>query len=72
MDIDSFMIHIQATDVYEYIVTDAEKRFDTSVYIIESPLQRGKNKTVIGRMKDELKGKIMTNLSDLDQKRIFI
>ena len=52
MDIDSFMIHIQATDIYEYIVTDAEKRFDTSIYIIESPLQRGKNKTVIGQMKD--------------------
>ena len=37
-----------------------EKRFDTSNYEVERPLLTGKNKKVIGLMKDELGEKIMT------------
>ena len=44
----------------EDIANDAEKRFDTSNYECDRPLPEGKNKKVIGLMKDELGGKIMT------------
>ena len=36
------------------------KTFDTSNYEFDRPLPKGKNKKVIGLMKDELGGKIMT------------
>ena len=38
-----------------------KKRFDTSNYEINRPLPTRKNKKVIGLMKDELGGKIMTS-----------
>ena len=41
-----FMRTLQADDV--------EKRFDTSNYEVNSPLSTGKNKKVIGLMKDKL------------------
>ena len=44
------------------ISNDFEKRFDTSNYEIKRPLPIGRNKKVIGLMKDEL-GKVMTELS---------
>ena len=37
-----------------------KKRFDTSNYELNRPLLTGKNKKVIGLMKDELGGKIIT------------
>ena len=37
-----------------------KKRFDTSNYQINTALPTGKNKKVIGLMKDEVGGKIMT------------
>ena len=60
MDTDSFIMHIKTEDVYEDIMDDVKKRFDTSNYEIKRPLLIGKNKKVIGLMKDELDGKIMT------------
>ena len=54
MDTDSFIIHIKTRDVYEDIANDVEKRFDTSSYEINRPLPKGKNKIVIGLIKDEL------------------
>ena len=60
MDTDSFIINIKTEDVYEDIADDVEKRFDTSNYEMNRPLPIGKNKKVIGLMKDELGGKIMT------------
>ena len=36
-----------------------KKRFDTSNYEVDRPLPTGKNKKVIGLMKDELGGKII-------------
>ena len=38
-----------------------KKDFDTSNYEVNRPLPTGKNKAVIGLMKDELGGKIMTD-----------
>ena len=60
MDTDSFIINIKAEDFYKDIPDDVEKRFDTSNYSVNRSLPIGKNKKVIGLMKDELGGKIMT------------
>ena len=60
MDTDSFIMHIKTEDLYKDIANDVEKRFDTSNYECNRLLPTGKNKKVIGLMKDELGGKIMT------------
>ena len=64
---DSFIMHIKTEDFFKDIPDDVEKRFDTSNYEYNSvefdrPLFKGKNKKVIGLMKDELGGKIMKEL----------
>ena len=68
MDTDSFIMHIKAEDFYKDIAVDVEKRFDTSNYECDRPLPKGKNKKVIGLMKDELGGKIMTEFVALRPK----
>ena len=62
MDSDSFIIHIKPEDFYEGIANDVKKWCDTSNYSADdkSPLPHGMNKKVIDLMKDELRGKIMT------------
>ena len=60
MDTDSFIMHIKTEDFYKDIADDVEKRFVASNYEINRPLPIGKNKKVIGLMKDELGEKIMT------------
>ena len=60
MDTDSFIMHIKTEDLYEDIANYVEKRSDTSNYEVNRPLPKGTNKKVIGLMKDELGGKIMT------------
>ena len=68
MDTDSFIINIKTEDIYKDIADDVEKRFDTSNYEVNRPLPTGKNKKVIGLMKDELGGKIMTEFFALRAK----
>ena len=68
MDTDSFIINIKTDDCYKDISNDVQKRFDTSNYEINRPLTIGRNKKVIGLMKDELGGKIMTELVALRPK----
>ena len=65
MDTHSFICFIKTKDFYEDIADDVEKRFDTSNYEVDRPMPMGKNKKVNGLMKDELGGKIMTELVDL-------
>ena len=60
MDTDSFIMYIKTEDIYKDIADHVEKRFDTSNYEVNRPLPTGKNKKVIGLMKDKLGGKIMT------------
>ena len=50
---------------YKDISYDVEKRFDTSNYKVNRPLPTGKNKKVIGLMKDELGRKIITEFVTL-------
>ena len=68
MDTDSFIVHIKTEDFYNDIADDVEKRFDTSNYEIKRALPTGKNKKVIGLMKDELGGRIMTEFVALRPK----
>ena len=68
MDTDSFIISIETNDFYKDISIDADKRFDTSNYEINRPLPTGKNKKIIGLMKDELGGKIITEFVTLRPK----
>ena len=60
MDTDSFIMNIKTEDFYKDIANDVEERFDTSNYECDRPLPRGKNKKVIGLMKDELGGMVIT------------
>ena len=68
MDTDSFVMNIKTNDFYKDIANDVEKRFDTSNYECNRPLPTGKNKKVIGLMKDELGGKIITEFVTLRPK----
>ena len=58
-DTDSFKMSIKTKDIYEDIADDVEKMFDTSNYEVDRPLPTGKNKKVIGLIKDELGGRII-------------
>ena len=62
MDTDSFIIHIVTEDFYKDIVDNVNDWFDTFAYDKEDnrPLPIGINKKIIGKFKDELNGKIMT------------
>ena len=65
MDTDSFIMNIKTNDFYEDIANDVENRFDTSNYEVNRPLPKGKNKKIIGLIKDELGGKIITEFVTL-------
>ena len=56
---DNFIAPVKTDDIYKDIAEDVETRFDNSNFEIEIPLPKGKNKKLIGLMKDELGGQIM-------------
>ena len=68
MDTNSFIMNIKTNDFYEDIANDVENRFDTSNYEVNRLLPMGKNKKVIGLMKDELGGKIIMEFVTLRPK----
>ena len=73
MDTDSFIVYIKTDDISKDIAEDVETRFDTSNYelecnSIEISLSKGKNKKVIGLMKDELGGTIIVTFVGLRAK----
>ena len=68
MDTDSFIMNIKRNDFYEDVANDVENRFDTSNYEVNRPLPMGKNKKIIGLMKDELGAKIITEFVTLRPK----
>ena len=53
-------MHIKTEDFYKDIANDVEKGFDTSNYEVNRSLPTGKNKKMIGLIKDELGGEVMT------------
>ena len=68
MDTDSLSYNIKLEDFYKDIAEDVPARFDTSGYNPDRPLPVGLNKKVIGLMKDELGGEIMTEFVTLGPK----
>ena len=68
MDAGSFVVHVKTDDIYNDIAEDVETRFDTLKFGIDRPLPEGKNKKVIGLMKDELGGQIMKEVVGLRAK----
>ena len=54
MDKDGFIVPVKTDCIYKDIAEDFEKRFDTSNFEIDRQLTIGKNKTLIGLMKDFL------------------
>ena len=68
MDMDSLVYDIKTEDFYEDIAGNVPARFDTSGYYPNRPLPVGLNKKVIGLMKDELGGKILTEFVALRPK----
>ena len=67
MDTDSLIYHIKTEDFYADIADDVQMRFDTYGYC-NRPLPIGMNKKVIGLMKDELGGEIMSEFVALRSK----
>ena len=68
MDTDRFIMNIKTNDFYKDISDYVDNRFDTSNYEVKRPLLMGKNRKVIGLMKDELGGEIITNFFTLRPK----
>ena len=67
-DTDSLVMNIKTNDFYKDIAQEVQERFDTSIYSFDRPLPKGKNKKVIGLMKDELGGGIITEFAALRPK----
>ena len=68
MDTDSLVYHLKTEDFYADIVDDVPARFNTSGYCPNRPLPVGLNEKVIGLMKEELGGAIMTEFVTLRPK----
>ena len=68
MDTDSFVVNIKTKVFYKDISQDVNKRFDTSHYTFDRSLPMGIIKKVIGLMKDELGGDIITEFVALRPK----
>ena len=67
-DTDSLIINVKTKDFYKDISGNVIERFDTSNYIHDRPLPMGVNKKVLGLMKDELGGGIITEFVALRPK----
>ena len=68
MDTDSFIMNTKTKNFYKDVANDVEKRFGTSNYECDRPLPTGKNKNVIGLMKDQLGGRVITEFVALRPK----
>ena len=68
MDTDSLIMNIKIKNFYKDIAQDVEERFDTSNYDVDRPLPKGKNKKVIGLMKNEIGGGTITEFVALRPK----
>ena len=69
-DTDSLMYLIQTDDFYSDINKDIKRKFDTSEYPENHPsgIKTGVNKKVIGKFKDEVRGKQITHFVGLRPK----
>ena len=60
-----FNVYIKSDDIYKDIAEDVETKCDTSNYKLDRPLPKGRNKKIIGLIKNELGQKIMTKFVGL-------
>ena len=65
MDTYSFVYEIETEYFHRDIAKDGETKFDTSGYLKDDdrPLPIGRNRKVVGMMKDEFGGKIMVEFA---------
>ena len=69
IDTGSFIVSIHKNrNIYTDIIKDVDIRVDTSNYELDRPLPKGKNKKVLGLMKNELAGKITREFAVLRAK----
>ena len=68
MDTDSFILYGNIYGIGKGIVEDTKSRSATSNYELCRPLPKGKNKKVIGLIKNELGEKIITKFVGLRSK----
>ena len=68
MDTDSFVLNVRTEDFYKDISEDIKDRFDTSNFYCDRPLPIGVNKKVVGLLKDEPGGGIITEFVALRPK----
>ena len=68
MDTNSFVINIETDDFYKDIADDVDKWFDTSNFDKNDNRLLESGRKVIGKFKDELGGKIMTEFCALRAK----
>ena len=69
MDTNILIAYLKA-DIYKDITEDVETRFDTSNYELNRLLPKGKNKKVIGVMKNELGEKNNERISRIMSKNV--
>ena len=68
MDTDSSLVYVRAENTSSEISKEFQTWFDISNYKLDKPLAKGKNKKVIGLVKDELSEKIMREFIGLREK----
>ena len=68
MDTDTFIVYIKTDDIYKDTAEHVKKRSDISNYALDRPLTKGKNKNIIGFIKDEVVQKVMTRFVGLRAK----
>ena len=70
-DTDSFLIHVKSEDIFKEIAPDVNEHFDTSNFQENHPTGKefiGKNKKVLGMLKDEAGGKIIQEFAGVCSK----
>ena len=71
MDTDSFIVHVKTDDIYKDI-PDVKTRSDTSIFELDRPLPKEKNKKVVGLIKDKLGGQITKKICWIKIKNVAI
>ena len=57
---------------YVLVAKDVEIKFDASIYELDRPLTKVKNKKLTEILKDEIGRKIITEFAAFDRKHMFI
>lgn len=77
-DTDSFMLEIHTHDFYADIMGDVDSEFDTSNFskpfkvLDNCDFPVGRHKKILGKMKDELGGQILTEFAGVGAKNYYL